>query len=73
MYLWARHPDLTDSGELSQQAVAAGIMLGPGHLFRVDPHPTGWLRFNVAFSDDARLHDFLARQIELQARGMAAA
>jgi DNA-binding transcriptional MocR family regulator len=72
MYLWARHPDLTDSGELSQQAVLAGIMLGPGHLFRVDPHPTGWLRFNVAFSDDARLYAFLARQIELQERGAAA-
>ena len=72
MYLWARHPDLADSGELSQQAVLAGIMLGPGHLFRVDPHPTGWLRFNVPFSDDERLYAFLARQIELQARGAAA-
>jgi DNA-binding transcriptional MocR family regulator len=72
MYLWARHPDLADSGELSQEAVLAGIMLGPGNLFRVDPHPTGWLRFNVAFSDDERLYAFLARQIELQERGAAA-
>ena len=73
MYLWARHPDLIDSALLSQQAALAGIMLGPGHLFRVEPHPTGWLRFNVAFGGDARLYRFLARQIELQASGVAAA
>ena len=72
MYLWARHPDLTDSGELSQQAVAAGIMLGPGHLFLTEPRPTGWLRFNVAFSHDERLYRFLDDQIRLQAQGAAA-
>ena len=72
MYLWARHPDLTDSAELSQQAVAAGMMLGPGHLFLVEPRPTGWLRFNVAFSDDERVHRFLDEQIRLQAQRAAA-
>jgi DNA-binding transcriptional MocR family regulator len=72
MYLWARHPDLTDGAELSRQAVPEGIMLGPGQLFLVEPRPTGWLRFNVAFSDDERLFDFLARQIEQQAQSAAA-
>jgi DNA-binding transcriptional MocR family regulator len=67
MYLWARHPDLSDSAALSQQAAADGLMLGPGHLFLVEPRTTGWLRFNVAFSTDARVIDFLARQIEEQA------
>ena len=65
MYLWARHPDLPDSAQLSQEATAEGIMLGPGQLFLVEPYPTGWLRFNVAFSDDLRLWRFLARRIEL--------
>jgi hypothetical protein len=46
-------------------------MLGPGHLFLVEPRPTGWLRFNVAFSDDERIHGFLAEQIEVHARGAA--
>jgi len=73
MYLWARHPDLTDSGELSRQAVAEGIMLGPGHLFLVEPRPTGWLRFNVAFSEDARLFGFLAGHIAQQVQQHAAA
>jgi len=72
MYLWARHPDLTDSAELSKQAVADGIMLGPGHLFLVEPRPTGWLRFNVAFSDDERLYRFLVREIAQQAQNAAA-
>jgi DNA-binding transcriptional MocR family regulator len=71
MYLWARHPDLTDSAELSRQAVADGIMLGPGHLFLVQPRPTGWLRFNVAFSDDERLWAFVAARIAQQVQQAA--
>jgi DNA-binding transcriptional MocR family regulator len=67
MYLWARHPDLIDSATLSQQAAADGLMLGPGHLFLVEPRTTGWLRFNVAFSADLRVMDFLARQIDAAA------
>ncbi|HEX5783600.1 MAG TPA: PLP-dependent aminotransferase family protein, partial [Burkholderiaceae bacterium] len=64
MYLWARHPDLPDSAELSLQGTAEGMMLGPGQLFLVEPRPTGWLRFNVAFSQDERLWRFLAQRIE---------
>ena len=63
MYLWARHPDLPDSAELSREATGAGIMLGPGELFLVEPRPTGWLRFNVAFSQDERLWQFLQQRI----------
>lgn len=63
MYLWARHPDLPDCIGLSQRAVGSGMLLGPGHLFLTEPRPTGWLRFNVAFSDDERLFRFLAEQI----------
>jgi len=72
LYLWARHPDLTDSAELTKLAAGDGIMLGPGELFLVEPHATGWLRFNVAFSDDERLYRFLAAQIAQQAQGVAA-
>jgi DNA-binding transcriptional MocR family regulator len=67
MYLWARHPDLSDSAVLSQHAATEGVMLGPGHLFLVEPRSTGWLRFNVAFSLDPRVCGFIARQIEEQA------
>ncbi len=63
MYLWARHPDIADSAVLSQSATHEGIMLGPGQLFLVEPRPTGWLRFNVAFCDDERLWRFLDQRI----------
>ncbi len=72
MYLWARHPDLADCIELSQQAVGAGMLLGPGHLFLTEPRPTGWLRFNVAFSDDERVYRFLAEQIRLHIQSAVA-
>ena len=65
MYLWARHPDLPDSAELSKEATSEGIMLGPGQLFLAEPRTTGWLRFNVAFCDDERIWRFLAQRIEL--------
>ena len=65
MYLWARHPDLPDSAELSQAGTLDGIMLGPGQLFLVEPRTTGWLRFNVSFSDDERLWRFLAHRIDM--------
>jgi DNA-binding transcriptional MocR family regulator len=72
MYLWARHPDLTDGAELTRLAAGEGMMLGPGQLFLVEPRTTGWLRFNVAFSDDERVYAFLAGQIQLQAQSAAA-
>lgn len=64
MYLWTRHPDLHDSAALSREATGEGIMLGPGELFLAEQRPTGWLRFNVAFSEDERLWRFLDRCIE---------
>ena len=69
MYLWARHPDLPDSAELSMEGTGEGIMLGPGALFLVEPRPTGWLRFNVAFCSDERLWRFLEQRIALGSQG----
>jgi DNA-binding transcriptional MocR family regulator len=63
MFLWARHPRLTDTLGLSNRAAEHDIMLGPGHLFRVDLQPTDWMRFNVAFSGDERLFTFLGREL----------
>lgn len=63
MFLWARHPRLPDAPALANRAAEADIMLGPGHLFRAQLEPTEWLRFNVAFSGDDRLFEFLAREL----------
>lgn len=60
MFLWARHPELKDAAEVSHRAAEHDIMLGPGHLFCAEMAPCAWMRFNVAFSSDPRLYDFLA-------------
>jgi DNA-binding transcriptional MocR family regulator len=36
----------------------------PGSASWSAPRPTGWLRFNVAFSEDERIWRFLARSID---------
>ena len=63
MFLWARHPTLADPVTLSHEAAEHDIMLGPGHLFMADLRTTPWMRFNVAFGDDARLYDFLQSRL----------
>lgn len=65
MYIWARHPHIADSAQLAAQAAKKSIMLGPGQLFLVDQAPTGWLRFNVAFSQDAALWSALRKIIPI--------
>ncbi len=60
MFLWARHPAIDNATTLAYQAAEQDIMLGPGHLFGLDLHPSPWLRFNVAFCQDEALWRFLA-------------
>lgn len=62
IFLWARHPDINNAAELAYQAAEQDILLGPGHLFGTDLHPSPWLRFNVAFTDEPAVWAFLASQ-----------
>lgn len=59
LFIWARHPTIPDSAHLARQAVQQGILFGPGQFFRVDAQPTGWMRFNVAYSQDEAVWRFL--------------
>ncbi|MFK8331046.1 PLP-dependent aminotransferase family protein [Pseudomonas sp. BJa5] len=68
MYLWTRHPAIADSAALVDDALEQGIMLGPGQLFMVDSRPTGWMRFNVAFSTAPELWEKLERLLVKHAR-----
>ncbi|WP_416467322.1 PLP-dependent aminotransferase family protein [Pseudomonas sp. LFS044] len=61
MYIWTRHPAIPDSAALLDDALEKGIMLGPGQLFMVDAKPTGWMRFNVAFSTDPAMWELLEK------------
>ena len=60
LFLWARHPLVQNATELAYKAAEQDILLGPGHLFRVDLEPCAWLRFNVAWASDPALQKFLA-------------
>ncbi len=59
MFLWARHADMPDAVQTSNQAAEHDLLLGPGHLFSADLTPTPWMRFNVAYCEDERLYTFL--------------
>lgn len=62
MLLWARHPKIANSAELAYKAAEHDIMLGPGHLFTTDLAPSPWIRFNVAFCDEA-VFSFLGEEL----------
>lgn len=59
MFLWARLPGHDDSVAIANRAAEAGIMLAPGNVFRPHLEASPWLRFNVAFCDNAKLYRFL--------------
>lgn len=63
MFLWSRHPALTDLVGLSGRAAAHDVMLGPGHLFSATLQASDRMRFNVAFADDDRLWRFLEGEL----------
>ncbi|MFT9256976.1 MAG: PLP-dependent aminotransferase family protein [Acetobacter sp.] len=60
MFLWARAPDRFNVQTLTETAQERGILLAPGTYFHPDHRPSSYLRFNVAYSGDERLHDFLS-------------
>ncbi|KKW68933.1 GntR family transcriptional regulator [Lampropedia cohaerens] len=64
MFLWARHPAVADGRMAVDAAAAQGILLGLGQLFMVDLAPTGWLRFNVSYSLDERLWQWLQQWLQ---------
>ena len=62
LFILARPPSELDATLLAEQAQLRQILLAPGHLFRAHGMRSDWLRFNVAFSQDDRLWDFLTRR-----------
>lgn len=61
LFLWARLPGHADASALADRAIRHNIWLAPGQYFRPDDTVSPWLRFNVAYSDDPALWDFLTR------------
>ena len=68
MFLWGRLRSRETVGKLWRSAVAAGVLLAPGELFRPDGRATPYWRFNVAHCDGGALTRFLDGVAERDAR-----
>jgi DNA-binding transcriptional MocR family regulator len=68
MFLWGRLRSRETVGKLWRSAVAAGVLLAPGELFRPDGRATPYWRFNVAHCDGDALTRFLDGLADRDAR-----
>jgi DNA-binding transcriptional MocR family regulator len=58
---WQEAPSAQWNGKLvADLALKAGILLAPNEFFMLRESPSIWFRFNVAYSDDPQLLNFLA-------------
>jgi DNA-binding transcriptional MocR family regulator len=57
---WRRAPSAAVNARvIADAALQARIALAPGDYFEIGEPESIWFRFNVAYSDDPRLHAFL--------------
>ncbi|MEZ5840267.1 MAG: PLP-dependent aminotransferase family protein [Hyphomicrobiales bacterium] len=68
MFLWCRLPEGLDAGAIARHALAAGVVLAPGNAFSPARTSGGFLRFNVAQSDDPKICEVLAEAMAATAR-----
>ncbi|TAM90071.1 MAG: PLP-dependent aminotransferase family protein [Candidimonas sp.] len=71
LFLWARPPGVwreRGAARLAELALADGIWLAPGSYFHPERVDEGWVRFNVAYSLDPALWEFMRRVGAAQAR-----
>lgn len=71
MFLWARFPHIRDSLPLAERALAEGVMLAPGTVFRPNLEPSPWLRFNVAICANAEVRRRLKKIADAHAQQAA--
>ncbi|WJS86581.1 PLP-dependent aminotransferase family protein [Paracoccus sp. TOH] len=62
-YLWCRLPGGHDSAAIARRCMAEGVVLAPGNVFSVSQSAGGFLRFNVAQLDAARIFSVLQAAI----------
>ncbi|MGQ3676295.1 aminotransferase-like domain-containing protein [Xanthobacter sp. TB0139] len=64
MFLWARLPEGMDAAHLARTCLKEDVVLAPGNAFSQAGTASGFLRFNVAQSQDERIFRVLARAME---------
>ena len=68
LFLWGALPEGVDAELLVQDALRNKILLVRGATFRADSRPDPHLRFNVVFSQHARLAAYLRERLQALAR-----
>ena len=63
MFLWRRLPEGVDAADVARRALAENVVLAPGDAFSLSQTASGFMRFNVAQSQDPRLWEVLKRAI----------
>jgi DNA-binding transcriptional MocR family regulator len=62
-HLWCRLPEGKDSSVIARAALAENVVLAPGNVFSVSQSASGFMRFNVTQSNDARALEVLRRAL----------
>ena len=68
IFLWCELPAGMDAEELAQHALAQNVVLAPGNAFSLSQSASGFLRFNVAQSNDQRVFEVLRGGLKHQKR-----
>ncbi len=63
MFLWCRLPDGIEAADVARACLADNIVLAPGNVFSQSEKAGGFLRFNVAQSQDPRIFQSLERAL----------
>ena len=59
MFLWAKLPDGRDAAEIARYGLREDVLFAPGNVFSQGKSAAGFLRFNVARSNDPRVLEVL--------------
>lgn len=59
MFLWCNLPEGIDAADIVRSALMTNIVLAPGNAFSLSQTAGGFLRFNVAQSEDERIFKVL--------------
>ncbi|MBM6595606.1 aminotransferase-like domain-containing protein [Microvirga pudoricolor] len=62
-YLWCRLPDGVDSAALARRCLDENVVLAPGNVFSASQRSGGFMRVNVAQSQDPLVFDVLGRAV----------
>lgn len=64
MFLWCKLPDNNNAAILASRCLTQGVVLAPGNAFSLSQSAEGFMRFNVAQANDARIFKILAEALD---------